>query len=148
MSDIKELLEACKKAQDEYFKYGITTVQEGMFLEELIPIYKEMIKEEILKIDVATYMDIKSKEKIEKEFPDNIKKYYNNMKIQGYKIFLDGSPQLRTAWMKTPYKTDNINKYEKNSKPTVVVTTFSSYDFVRQIAEDKVNLVFLLGPRS
>ena len=46
------------------------------------------------------------------------------------------------------FKTDNINKYEKNSKPTVVVTTFSSYDFERQIAEDKVNLVFLLGPRS
>ena len=46
------------------------------------------------------------------------------------------------------FKTDNINKYEKNSKPTVVVTTFSSYDFVRQIAEDKLNLVFLLGPRS
>ena len=116
MPDIKELLEACKKAQDEYFKYGITTVQEGMFLEELIPIYKEMIKEEILKIDVATYMDIKSKEKIEKEFPDNIKKYYNNMKIQGYKIFLDGSPQLRTAWMKTPYKTYNINNKNNDNK--------------------------------
>ena len=116
MPDIKELLEACKKAQDEYFKYGITTVQEGMFLEELIPIYKEMIKEEILKIDVVTYMDIKSKEKIEKEFPDNIKKYYNNMKIQGYKIFLDGSPQLRTAWMKTPYKTDNINNKNNDNK--------------------------------
>ena len=43
-------------------------------------------------------------------------------------------------------KTDNINKYEDNSKPTVVVTTFSSYDFVRQIAKDKVNLIFLLGP--
>ena len=116
MPDIKELLEACKKAQDEYFKYGITTVQEGMLSEELIPIYKEMIKEEILKIDVVTYMDIKSKEKIEKEFPDNIKKYYNNMKIQGYKIFLDGSPQLRTAWMKTPYKTDNINNKNNDNK--------------------------------
>ena len=33
MPDIKELLEACKKAQDEYLKYGITTVQEGMFSE-------------------------------------------------------------------------------------------------------------------
>ena len=116
MSDIKELLEACKKAQDEYLKYGITTVQEGMFLEELIPIYKEMIKEEILKIDVVTYMDIKSKEKIKEEFHNNIKKYYKHIKIQGYKIFLDGSPQLRTAWMKTPYKTDNINNKNNDNK--------------------------------
>ena len=100
MPNIKELLEACKKAQDEYLKYGITTVQEGMFSEKLIPIYKKMIKEEILKIDVVTYMDIKSKEKIKEEFHNNIKKYYKHMKIQGYKIFLDGSPQLRTAWMK------------------------------------------------
>ena len=116
MPDIKELLEACKKAQDEYLKYGITTVQEGMFSEELIPIYKEMIKEEILKIDVVTYMDIKSKEKIKEEFHNNIKKYYKHMKIQGYKIFLDGSPQLRTAWMKTPYKTDNINNKNNDNK--------------------------------
>ena len=116
MPDIKELLEACKKAQDEYLKYGITTVQEGMFSEELIPIYKEMIKEEILKIDVVTYMDIKSKEKIKEEFHNNIKKYYKHMKIQGYKIFLDGSLQLRTAWMKTPYKTDNINNKNNDNK--------------------------------
>ena len=116
MPDIKELLEACKKAQDEYLKYGITTVQEGMFSEELIPIYKEMIKEEILKIDVVTYMDIKSKEKIKEEFHNNIKKYYKHMKIQGYKIFLDGSLQLRTAWMKTTYKTDNINNKNNDNK--------------------------------
>ena len=116
MPDIKELLEACKKAQDEYLKYGITTVQEGMFSEKLIPIYKKMIKEEILKIDVVTYMDIKSKEKIKEEFHNNIKKYYKHMKIQGYKIFLDGSPQLRTAWMKTPYKTDNINNKNNDNK--------------------------------
>ena len=38
------------------------------------------------------------------------------MKIQGYKIFLDGSPQLRTAWMKTPYKTDNINNKNNDNK--------------------------------
>ena len=44
------------------------------------------------------------------------------------------------------FKTDNIKKYDDTSKPTVVVTTFSSYDFVRQIAKDNVNLVFLLGP--
>jgi len=43
-------------------------------------------------------------------------------------------------------KTNERVKYIKNGKPTIVVTTFSSYDFVRQIAKDKVNIIFLLGP--
>lgn len=44
------------------------------------------------------------------------------------------------------FKTNKILKYKDDNKITVVVTSFSSYDFVRQIAKDKVNLVFLLGP--
>jgi zinc transport system substrate-binding protein len=43
-----------------------------------------------------------------------------------------------------------LKKHEKienkNGKLNVVVTSFSAYDFVRQIAGDKVNLTFLLGP--
>ena len=44
------------------------------------------------------------------------------------------------------FKTNKIMKYKDSDKPTVVVTSFSSYDFVRQIAKDKVNIVFLIGP--
>lgn len=40
----------------------------------------------------------------------------------------------------------NAKKQEQNGKLNVVVTSFSTYDFVRQIAGDKVNLTFLLGP--
>ena len=48
-------------------------------------------------------MDIKSKNEIRKAFKEHINKYNKNFKIGGYKIFLDGSPQLRTAWMRTAY---------------------------------------------
>lgn len=41
--------------------------------------------------------------------------------------------------------TGNKNK-TNNNKLNVVVTTFSTYDFVRQVAGDNVNLTFLLGP--
>lgn len=44
------------------------------------------------------------------------------------------------------FKTNERQKYKQNDKPTVVVTTFSAYDFVKNIAGDTVNLVFLLGP--
>lgn len=44
------------------------------------------------------------------------------------------------------FKTNERQKYRVNNKPTIVVTTFSAYDFVKHIAGDTVNLVFLLGP--
>ncbi len=40
----------------------------------------------------------------------------------------------------------NKNKANDNNKINVVVTTFSTYDFVRQIAGDTVNIEYLLGP--
>ncbi|MEG1994684.1 MAG: amidohydrolase family protein, partial [Oscillospiraceae bacterium] len=42
-------------------------------------------------------------------YPASINKYSNNLKIGGYKIFLDGSPQGRTAWMLEPYKKGDEN---------------------------------------
>ena len=35
---------------------------------------------------------------------------------------------------------------EDNGKMNIVVTTFSSYDFVKHIVGDKANVIFLLGP--
>ncbi len=40
----------------------------------------------------------------------------------------------------------NKSKDVSNGKINVVVTTFSTYDFVRQIAGDTVNIEYLLGP--
>ena len=103
MPSKKEMIENCIKAQNEYLSYGITTVQEGMLVKELIPIYQELLEKNILKIDLVAYIDIKSKEEIKKAFKNHINKNRKNFKISGYKIFLDGSPQLRTAWMRKSY---------------------------------------------
>ena len=103
MPSKEEIIESCIEAQKEYLSYGITTVQEGMFVKELVPIYKELLKENILKVNLVAYLDIKSKNEIRKAFKGHINKYNKNFKIGGYKIFLDGSPQLRTAWMRTSY---------------------------------------------
>lgn len=35
---------------------------------------------------------------------DYAKKYHNRLKINGYKLFLDGSPQAKTAWLTQPYE--------------------------------------------
>ncbi len=44
------------------------------------------------------------------------------------------------------FATGDNNKKENDGKLSIVTTTFSSYDFTRQIVEDKANITYLLGP--
>ncbi len=104
MPSNRNLLNACLKAQKKYLSYGITTLQEGMLTEELVPIYLSLLESKNIEVDLVAYIDIKKKEEIKEKFIKNIGKYYKNIKIGGYKIFLDGSPQLRTAWLRKPYE--------------------------------------------
>ena len=107
MPNINELLENYKKAQDKYLHYGITTIQDGMSYTSMIPIYKELINKNDLKLDLVCYIETSNKDIFFNSFKNSIKKYDNNFKIGGYKIFLDGSPQAKTAWMRTPYLNSN-----------------------------------------
>lgn len=95
------------KAQNIYSSYGITTMQEGMVVELLADILDFLKSSKVLKIDLIAYIDLKSSKDLINRFKDCIKSYNNRLKIGGYKIFLDGSPQGRTAWMLKPYKNDN-----------------------------------------
>lgn len=106
MASLEDLVKLCDKAQKKYASYGITTLQEGMMVKELIPIYKKLVEDKRLYLDVIAYMDKNAEKEIEENFKENIKNYKNNFKIGGVKIFLDGSPQSRTAWMRTPYIND------------------------------------------
>ncbi len=106
MASLNDLITACDKAQKKYASYGITTLQEGMLVRELIPIYKQLIDQNKLYLDVIAYMDKNAEKEIRETFKENIKKYKSHFKINGIKIFLDGSPQGRTAWMRTPYIDD------------------------------------------
>ncbi len=107
IQDFNKLIEAYQKAQEKYLSYGITTVQEGMTYTSMIPMYKELISQNKLIVDLVSYIEINNRKVFFEEFKNNIKKYENNFKIGGYKIFLDGSPQSKTAWMRTPYVGDN-----------------------------------------
>ncbi|MDO4535163.1 MAG: amidohydrolase [Clostridium perfringens] len=93
-----------KKAQDIYLSYGITTCQEGMVNEEEFNTLKYASDTKSLKLDVIGYVDLQKS----KFLMDNNKGYKNNyinrFKFGGYKIFLDGSPQGKTAWLTKPYK--------------------------------------------
>lgn len=104
MPETGAFMEAYEKAQEWYASFGIATVQEGMFASRLIPLYQAMAKQGSISLDVVGYPDFASMEQVRSAFKGADSKYIGGFKIGGYKIFLDGSPQGRTAWMRTPYE--------------------------------------------
>lgn len=98
-----ELMAAFEKAQRLYAANGITTVQEGMFVEQIRDIYTMLYQQNRLWLDVVAYMDLKNNPELIDTFPSCKGKYDCHLKVGGYKVLLDGSPQSRTAWVTKPY---------------------------------------------
>lgn len=93
-----------EKMQDIYIKHGITTVQDGASANANMELLSQMADEGKLQIDVAAYPVIaEDGAEIINRFKKYDRNYRNHLKIGGYKIILDGSPQGRTAWMTKPY---------------------------------------------
>ena len=98
------LMRAYRKAQNIYASFGVTSIQEGMMTDELIPLYKKLTEENRLFLDVTGYAGVQSFDKYLKNFENSLGKFHDNFRLGGYKIFLDGSPQAKTAWMRKPYE--------------------------------------------
>ncbi|MEG2435852.1 MAG: amidohydrolase [Ruthenibacterium sp.] len=103
MADMETMMNAYRKAQQKYLSYGISTVQEGMMVAQMLPLYTALVESNLLKVDVVGYADMPSLHPLAAAFPHAVRTYDRHFKIGGYKIILDGSPQVKTAWMKTPY---------------------------------------------
>ncbi|HEF0371473.1 TPA: amidohydrolase [Clostridioides difficile] len=99
-----EIFNSIEKAQDIYLSYGITIAQEGLMEENQFNLLKAMANQNKLKIDVVGYVNLKKSKPVADNNREFIKKYINRFKIGGYKIFLDGSPQGKTAWLSKPYE--------------------------------------------
>lgn len=103
MPDEESLMQAFAAAQQKYASYGITTIQEGLMSIQLMPIYQQLLDRNLLKLDVVGYAGVEDYETIAEAFPQSVHAYDRHFRLGGYKIFLDGSPQGRTAWMRSPY---------------------------------------------
>ncbi len=102
MPTMEEIKSAYIKAQQHYASYGITTMQEGMIIDTMENMIQLLCYEKLLKLDLIGYLDLRNCTQVLEKFPDS--KYHNHFKIGGYKVFLDGSPQARTAWLSKPYE--------------------------------------------
>lgn len=90
--------------QRDYIENGVTTVQDGAAAPVNLKALKIASRLGRLKIDVVAYplMPANGVELLHK----NRKlcgKYKKRLKIGGYKLVLDGSPQGRSAWLSKPY---------------------------------------------
>lgn len=100
MPGLERLMDAYSRAQDVYASHGIATIQEGMLVKEMLPLYRELFERDILRLDLVAYASpdcfLEARTVIEASG-------CRRCRLGGIKIFLDGSPQGRTAWMRTPY---------------------------------------------
>lgn len=104
MPSLEDMKKAYVKAQEKYASFGITTIQEGMTVDQLAPMYQMLKDTKTLFLDVVCYCGTETGAQFAEKFREHRGKYLDHMKIGGYKIFLDGSPQGRTAWMREPYE--------------------------------------------
>ncbi|MGC2873115.1 amidohydrolase [Ihubacter sp. mB4P-1] len=103
--DLRKLL---RGMQQIYIENGVTTAQDGAANGLSMKLLKLANSLGTLKIDVVAYplMSDGGREILKKNKSlDGI--YKKHLKIGGYKILLDGSPQGRSAWMSQPYLGDD-----------------------------------------
>ena len=106
LEDMCGLLE---QAQNIYLSHGIATIQDGYTKDGEWQLLKKMADDGRLKADVVAYIDLKDCRGILQGHPEYQNSYRGHLRIGGYKIFLDGSPQGRTAWMTSPYLGEDKN---------------------------------------
>lgn len=91
--------------QQLYASYGITTVQDGATTAHDARIFAEAALSGHLSLDLVSYPmfgeDCNAIEHDWHEFVRNTDLHH--FRFGGRKLFMDGSPQARTAWMSSPY---------------------------------------------
>lgn len=93
-----------RKMQEVYIENGITTVQDGASAENDLQFLLRMSASEALKLDVVAYPLMSAGGvRLMEQYGEQYADYVNGLKIGGYKLVLDGSPQGRSAWMSQPY---------------------------------------------
>ncbi|MCP3425629.1 amidohydrolase family protein [Rothia sp. AR01] len=99
---------AVERAQAEYLRQGITTVQEGAASPEGVRDLIEAGRRGQLALDVVAYPVVNhGGPECAAEHPEHAAGYVDHVRIGGYKMILDGSPQGRSAWLSRPYEEED-----------------------------------------
>lgn len=129
------------EAQRRYLSQGIGLIQEGLTGEKELALLE---KAELL-CDVVCYVDLA---RFPRLLEDNLplarnlaRKGKRGLRIGGYKIILDGSPQGRTAWMSAPYLGSGTSQEEPGYRGYPVYSDQQVMDFLRHAARQGQQLL-------
>ena len=103
MEGLEDVLRAFQGAQEEYASHGITTAQEGLLQPVMAPVYQEILRRGLLYLDVNAYVPPADYGRLRGQFAQGVSASPGTFRAAGMKIFLDGSPQGGTAWVREPY---------------------------------------------
>ena len=99
---LEQRLVALQAAQDYMASHGLTTVQDGALVRELMGPLHAAAEADMLFLDVVAYPVFRQGERIPENFSSS-PGYDRHLRIGGIKLSLDGSPQGKTAWLTRPY---------------------------------------------
>lgn len=105
---MEQLARQLEAAEQVYLSHGITTIQDGRTRSDEWKLLKYAAENELLHADIVAYAALNDAHELTEENPDYTGQYNHHLRIGGYKIFLDGSPQGRTAWMSSPYEGEPV----------------------------------------
>lgn len=127
---------ALQEAQMTYLRNGITTVQDGATNAAMLQLLHQEAQKEKLLVDVVSYpLMTEGAREMWERFPECAGRYEGRLKIGGYKLILDGSPQGKSAWLTKPYEGES----EYRGYPWM--TDEEALAFMKQAVDDKVQLL-------
>lgn len=102
--DIGGILRSMQRA---YLEHGVTTAQDGAANRQIVTLLRLAGWLGKLKIDVVAYpmINAEGRQAVKPDPPRAA--YRRHLRLGGYKLILDGSPQGRSAWMSEPYLGDD-----------------------------------------
>lgn len=132
MSDLKEAL-------NYYMANGITTAQEGYAMPESYQLLKKAAEAGLLPIDVVAYLKWTNFEQMNKTNDIQLGKYQNRFKVGGVKIVLDGSPQIKTAYVSAPFHICPADGRSCTGYAQIDYEEFSGY--IRKFHENNIQTI-------
>lgn len=131
----EERLRNLEAAQGVYLAHGVTTVQDGLTRAPDWALLREAAEAGRLQVDVVAYADMRESAALLEQNRAAWGQYHGRLRLGGYKLLLDGSPQGRTAWLTQPY----LGQPESRGYPIYEDSQVEAY--VRQAARERTQLM-------
>lgn len=103
---LEDRLKLLDEQQELYASEGVTTAQDGSTSMASITLLQEAVKRKRLYIDIETMPSFTTLKRLIEDNKHAFNQFDGHLKIKGTKLFTDGSPQGKTAFLTKPYEVE------------------------------------------